>query len=76
MVEAWYTHEQFPTVVEKAWEYYNYEIMVAMRQFKILATHWNTKSFGNIMGRKKVLLVRLDEIQRNWSNDIRLIWRI
>ena len=60
---CWLTDPSFPKVVTQAWGQANGH-MNAIENFAKDATNWNKQQFGNIFTRKKILMARLNGIQR------------
>lgn len=65
---AWLTHEDFPRVVQKAWQQGNHIIPHSLSRVQKDAQEFNSKTFGNIFKRKRSLEARMTGIQRTWQN--------
>ncbi|KAL0012521.1 hypothetical protein SO802_007629 [Lithocarpus litseifolius] len=59
----WLSDLSFPGIVSKAWGF-SRPLQVAIDCFSKKASDWNKHHFGNIFGRKKRVLARLNGIQR------------
>ena len=59
----WLLDSPFPRVVQQAWNN-SHHLLSTIANFSREATSWNREHFGNIFGKKRKLLARLDGIQR------------
>ena len=59
----WFSHVDFPSVVEKAWATPALNLSITFSIFAALVSAWNKSKFGNIFHRKKRILARLYGVQ-------------
>jgi exonuclease III len=59
----WFSHVDFPSIVEKAWGTPALNLSITFSIFAALVSAWNKSKFGNIFHRKKRILARLNGVQ-------------
>jgi hypothetical protein len=59
----WFSHVDFPSVVEKVWATPVLNLSITFSIFAALVSAWNKSKFGNIFHRKKHILARLNGVQ-------------
>ncbi|XVF38931.1 hypothetical protein REPUB_Repub20aG0145100 [Reevesia pubescens] len=60
---AWQTHEDFPDLLRRTWQV-DEELNFNLDLFTSEVKHWNFSTFGNIFKKKRVLIARIQGIQR------------
>ena len=60
---CWLSNSTFPTLVTHAWRQ-SIGLAQAIESFTKEATRWNKEQFGNVFYRKKIIMARLNGIQR------------
>ena len=63
----WLYHPQFPEIVQRAWNFET-NLPIAIKNFTASAMQWNINEFGNIFGRKKRVLARINGTKKSLSN--------
>lgn len=65
MLSAWFLHPDFGRLVRGGyWESQTAGFLSLLESFVDVARTWNVKIFGNIFGRKKHCLARLEGVQK------------
>uniref|UniRef100_A0A2N9ERH6 CCHC-type domain-containing protein n=1 Tax=Fagus sylvatica TaxID=28930 RepID=A0A2N9ERH6_FAGSY len=59
----WFSHVDFPSVVEKAWATPALNLSIIFSIFAALVSAWNKSKFDNIFHRKKRILARLNGVR-------------
>lgn len=63
----WLHHPQFLEIVKRAWNFET-NLPLAIKNFIAFAKQWNKNQFGNIFGRKKRVLARINGTQKALLN--------
>lgn len=64
METMWASHPDFPSIIENVW-HNSPSLINTIEEFKTKTQNWNKNTFGNIINKKKFIILRLEGIHRS-----------